>query len=128
MMMRLSKCKRCGRRIGWIRTTKGKPMPVEPYPLPYIESPAGTHRAVLLDGRVVSCEFLEDDAAAQGFGYKPHWAYCSDFDPAINTHVKGADKIARKKDIQQQHGLRKEIKNGDGTAGGEPIQLRLDKA
>lgn len=38
----MSTCKYCGRQIDWVKTTRGKPMPVDPDYIEYNEAPLGT--------------------------------------------------------------------------------------
>ena len=42
--MRTAFCKACGRSIVWIRTIKGKPMPCDAEPIPYMETPKGKRK------------------------------------------------------------------------------------
>ena len=42
--MRTAVCKACGRPIVWIRTIKGKAMPCDAEPIPYMETPKGKEK------------------------------------------------------------------------------------
>lgn len=71
----MSTCNRCGAVIVWIRTPAGKAMPCDAKPV-YILQEGGPEKAVLKDGRVVSCRYTQDPDQATGMGYVPHFATC----------------------------------------------------
>ena len=70
------RCRICGEPILFIRTTAGKPMPVNAEPDYYIPSPAGD-RAYVTDTGEVVWGFLAGDAAEDAVkGYTSHFANC----------------------------------------------------
>ncbi len=64
----MSECKGCGAEIKWIRTSKGKSMPVDP------ELIDGNDSSTLVteSGQV----FSNQDGTSGITGYRPHWASC----------------------------------------------------
>lgn len=73
--MNIVKCRGCGAPIIWIKTTSGKSMPCDSYPLHYRRTEGATSKLVTSDGEVVSCEIVPADEA-EGTGYVPHWSTC----------------------------------------------------
>ena len=74
--MKTSICKGCGRLIGWIRTTGGKAMPVDPDKVFYWQSAAGQNKIVTPRGEIVSAHLDGPSEACTGQGYISHWATC----------------------------------------------------
>lgn len=72
--MNQSNCRNCGQLIGFIRTEKGRLMPVDPEIIPYMEG--GDQKLINEYGRVVACHFPESGETADGNGYMPHFATC----------------------------------------------------
>ncbi len=69
-------CKKCGRRILWIRTSAGKNMPVDETFVNYRLEGGGKDRIVTPEGEVVSCTGGVGAGEADGYGYVPHFATC----------------------------------------------------
>ena len=76
----MSKCKKCGKKIFFVTTSSGKPMPCDPEEVLYWEDPRGRNRVVLPNGEVVACRLTGDEQKATGIGYIPHWATCTHAD------------------------------------------------
>jgi hypothetical protein len=86
--MKTSTCKavKCGQTIGWIRTTAGKDMPVDPVLVVErlaIGAASGRGERVTLiteDGRTVTGQKPEGPQAweelTQVSGFRPHWSTC----------------------------------------------------
>ena len=81
MEMRTVPCRGCGAEIGFIKTQKGKTMPVDAKSKWIVTDPAGIP-FVLADGSVVNAKEVEcaddEDAAKAGYqiGYVSHFATC----------------------------------------------------
>jgi len=73
--MNLSECKSCHKKIMWIKTTAGKPTPVDPCPKTVYPSPTGRHVVYLTDGKVIRAD-LEDNGHEAKIGYTSHFATC----------------------------------------------------
>lgn len=71
-------CKYCGARIDWLRTPKGKYMPVEYTPV-MVMPDRGTEVFVTDEGEVIRGKRTLPGAAGGGniAAYVPHWAGCS---------------------------------------------------
>lgn len=63
------KCKGCGAEIFWVKTMKGKSMPVDLAEWSWSESD-GNITLVTGDGRIITKPKAGDS------GYLPHWASC----------------------------------------------------
>ena len=74
--MRTAVCKACGRSIVWIRTIKGKSMPCDAEPIPYMETPKGKEKIVTPNGEIISCTFDAKPEEMTGIGYISHWSTC----------------------------------------------------
>lgn len=72
----MNKCKLCGAKISWIRTTAGKRMPCDPHPVPYRYQLGAVERIVTPNGEVLPCITDIASEEAEGIGYIPHWATC----------------------------------------------------
>ena len=72
----MSKCKKCGAEIKWIKTIAGKSMPCNPSPVTYWQREKAQGKVVTPNGEVISCEFEGDASQATGIGYIPHFATC----------------------------------------------------
>lgn len=70
-------CRKCGRRVIWIRTKAGKNMPCDleilAYQIPRTKT--GSQRFVTEAGEVVAAEH-STGARIDGYGYNPHWGSC----------------------------------------------------
>lgn len=82
----MSWCKYCGARIDWLRTPKGKNMPVEYMPV-MVMPDRGTEVFVTDEGEVIRGKRTLPGAAGGGniAAYVPHWAGCS-------ARKKGAER------------------------------------
>lgn len=71
-------CKYCGARIDWIRTPKGKYMPVEYMPV-MVMPDRGEETFVTDEGEVIRGKQTLPGAVGGGniAAYIPHWAGCS---------------------------------------------------
>lgn len=74
--MRETTCKGCGKKIIWIKTSRGKSMPCDPKQVMYWETSKGHYRIVTPNGEVIACELNGDVDRATGIGYIPHWGTC----------------------------------------------------
>jgi hypothetical protein len=76
-VQKVSVCKGCGAPIGWIRTTEGRNMPVDPEPVFIIEG-GGTDRFVTDEGAVVLGRVArpDEESTALPVGFVPHWKTC----------------------------------------------------
>ena len=74
-------CRGCGATITWVKTPRGKEMPVDLQLVEYWLVPKGGEKIVTPDGEVVSCTTEPGMIPPNGKGYRPHWASC----PAAGT-------------------------------------------
>lgn len=72
----MSKCKKCGQKIFWIKTDKGNSIPCDPNEVVYWADPKGRDRVVTPNGEVIACRLTGDDQKATGIGYIAHFATC----------------------------------------------------
>ena len=70
------RCKVCGEPIQWIRTMRGRRMPVDWEPFYYIPDPEGDQTIVLPDGTTVRGWRAGDEAKIYSVGYISHFAHC----------------------------------------------------
>lgn len=70
-------CKGCGKRILWIRSTGGRPIPCDPEPIPYKRGAGGRDRIVTPGGAVLAGTFMSDPDESDSYGYRSHWSTCS---------------------------------------------------
>lgn len=71
----LSSCKKCGKKIIWIKTAAGKNMPCDAE-FVYYKADGGKDRIVLPNGEVVAGTIQERPEYADGYGYTSHFATC----------------------------------------------------
>ena len=77
-LMRSSKCRGCGRPIAFIKTVKGKTMPVDPEAVYFIPAEKGK-KYVMIDGTVHTGR--EPGDGEEGWiGYISHFATCPEAD------------------------------------------------
>lgn len=74
--MKTSICKGCGRLIGWIRTSAGKSMPVDPDQVSYWQSAKGKSKIVTPNGEILSAHLDGPIEKCTGLGYMSHFATC----------------------------------------------------
>ena len=72
----MSKCRKCGQEIIWIKTASGKSMPCDPEEVVYWKDSKGKGRVVTPNGEVVACRLDGDPQEATGMGYVSHFATC----------------------------------------------------
>lgn len=70
-----NRCRACGAPILWIRTPKGKWLPVNYGPVQYRENPRGKDSVVDNWGQIIHCD-LNFDGLPTGLARIPHWATC----------------------------------------------------
>ena len=72
----MAKCKACGKEILFVRTPKGKYIPVDPDRVPY-KLGVGGGTVVTSNGEVIrGVGEPFGPEPADGWGYIPHWATC----------------------------------------------------
>lgn len=84
-MMRVSECRACKAKIGFIKTTAGKTMPVDIFSEYFIPDQDGDNLYVKIDGVVTRGRPVEKTTAtamdpAVQIGYKSHFATCPSAD------------------------------------------------
>ena len=73
-------CRGCGADIAFIRTTAGKSMPVDPFPISFVHA-GGPNTYVMMDGSIQrGREPRQEDAEAVRIGYRSHFATCPQAD------------------------------------------------
>lgn len=74
----MSYCKYCGAQIDWIRTTKGRHMPVEYWPV-LVMPDRGDEVFITDEGETIRGERALPGAVGGGnvAAYVPHWTFCS---------------------------------------------------
>ena len=72
-MAQMTKCRKCGAEIKFIKTPGGKWLPVDAKPV-YYSLIGKKDRVVTKDGRVIACTVV--DTVTDCMGYVPHWATC----------------------------------------------------
>lgn len=73
----MSKCKRCGRRIVWVKTPAGKSMPCDPEPIHFIPAAGGDLQLVTANGVVARGRKPEEnEKEISQIGYTSHFATC----------------------------------------------------
>ena len=72
-------CRYCNKQIIWIKTTKGKNMPVDPGIKPFWRDDEGTERLVTYEGEVVRCSLDNPGRDADDVGYTPHFSTCTKY-------------------------------------------------
>ena len=83
-LTRTTQCRACGAEIAFIKTVKGKTMPVDPEAVSFTPA-GGPETFVTLDGRVVRGVRRKNGSAA---GFVSHFATC----PAADEMRKGRHK------------------------------------
>ena len=73
---RVQTCRACGRRILFIKTMKGKTMPVDAEPVSFVPDVAGNNRYVLEGGLVVNGVIPMPGYTDVHEGYVSHFATC----------------------------------------------------
>ena len=72
----MSRCKKCGKEIVWIKTPGGKSMPCDPNQVVYYKKKGGSQKIVTPNGEVVSAELSGSPGTETGVGYISHFATC----------------------------------------------------
>lgn len=70
----MATCRICGKQIIWLRTPTGKSMPCECALTKYYRGHG--QKIVTVDGDVLDCSYVGNDADYLGLGYIPHWGNC----------------------------------------------------
>ena len=78
MILRTSRCRVCGKRIAFIETVKGKRMPVDRYPVPFVPDVNGRDKYVMDDGGVITGAVPSPGDKDIHYGWISHFASCSD--------------------------------------------------
>jgi len=74
--LRTAACRGCGREIGFIKTVKGKTMPVDPEAVTFIPE-GGPNTYVMADGSIKRGRDVEyGDTESGWIGYRSHFATC----------------------------------------------------
>lgn len=81
--MKTSACWGCGKPIGFLKTVKGKTMPVDPEPM-YFVAAGGPNTYVTEDGSVVRGREPGPGESGVRIGYRSHFATC----PAADSFRK----------------------------------------
>lgn len=68
-------CKGCGRPVYWVKTKRGKVMPVNTLPARFWYNPYGRYKLMTVTGEIVSCD-LTGKGKESGVGYTSHFATC----------------------------------------------------
>lgn len=97
----MPKCKGCGAEIRWLKTAKGKNLPVDPDPIPYWKDPKGDRKVMTPNGEVITCTCTGKPGEETGIGYVPHWATCPEEkqfrkEPDGTTQRKEDDTMEKK--------------------------------
>ena len=72
----IGQCRKCGKRIMFVRMISGKSMPVDTRFVNFKKEPGGKDRIVLPSGEVLSCTAGVKAEEADGYGYISHFATC----------------------------------------------------
>ena len=72
----IGQCRKCGRRIMFVRMKSGKSMPVDTMFVNFKKEPGGKDRIVLPSGDVLACTAGVPLEEADGYGYISHFATC----------------------------------------------------
>lgn len=84
-----SRCSKCGRAIKWVKTPKGKWMPLDAGLIPYRLNPEGKDTLIDDGGRAIRVDIPDiADPLIDGYARRSHWATC----PYADDFRKKADK------------------------------------
>lgn len=72
----IGQCKKCGKRIMFVRMKSGKSMPVDTTFVNFKREPGGKDRIVLPSGDVLACTAWVTAEEADGYWYISHFATC----------------------------------------------------
>ena len=73
-------CHGCGKKIAFVKTLKGKTMPIDLEPVKFVPDTAGKNRYVLSDGAVVAGTEPREGDKDIHTGYISHFATCPQAD------------------------------------------------
>lgn len=91
-MMRIVECRACGKQITFLKTLKGKSMPVDAESVYFVPDMNGPSLYVLPDGQVVrGCEARDEDPDKH-IGYISHFATCPNGDYFRTKHPRKKDR------------------------------------
>ena len=91
-----SKCRSCGARIIFIKSTKGHFIPCNPTVTRYRKEDGGKEKIVLDTGEVVSCRTDIAPEEMDGVGYVSHFATC----PNAKCTEKGSPEDKKQKALR----------------------------
>ena len=77
-LRRLTKCKGCGKEIGFIKTLNGKSIPVDPEPISFLPEDE-YEKFVMMDGTVKRGGVVEGESSSEEplqIGYRSHFSTC----------------------------------------------------
>lgn len=77
---RVTRCRGCGKPIAFIKTVKGKSMPVDPEERKFVPDVNGRMKFVMADGTVLSGEKPMDGDQDVHRGYISHFSTCPEAD------------------------------------------------
>lgn len=96
-MNRTVECRACGKPIMFLKTKKGKSMPVDAESLYFVPDLNGENMYVLPDGDVIRGCAAKDEDPDRHIGYISHFATCTNNEYFRNKHPRKKDrKEARK--------------------------------
>lgn len=75
-VFRMAICKKCGARIIWIQSKKGRWIPADEGLIPFREDPAGKDMLVTDSGDVIKCSINPEQGTETGMGRIAHWRTC----------------------------------------------------
>ena len=87
--MKTTNCRACGAEIMFLKTVKGKTIPVNPEPVTFAEGEGGKEKFVLLTGEVVNGR---TDPGGAYEGYVSHFATCPEADTFRKRRGKKGDR------------------------------------
>ena len=78
LLGKVTQCRGCGKDIAFIKTVKGKSMPVDPESVYFIPG-GGPNTYVMIDGEIQRGREprYDEDKAVTAIGYRSHFATCS---------------------------------------------------
>lgn len=87
--MKTTNCRACGAEIMFLKTVKGKTMPVDVEPVRFTEGEGGKEKFVLISGEVVNGR---TDPGGAYEGYVSHFATCPEADTFRKRRGKKGDR------------------------------------
>lgn len=87
------RCPSCGQPIMWIRTQRGRLMPVNAQITRYWQTPGAKGRVITDDGRTLAVEF-RGDGPPDGSAHVPHFGDCAAYAVAQRERAR-REAVAR---------------------------------